>query len=295
MDKQAKIKTRQKFSALDLTAEINSIAKTLVDCKINTVYNLDNSTYLIKLGKVNVRANLLLQSGVRIQLLDNFVEKNEKPNGFTNKLRKHLRGAYVRSFEQIGSERVARLTVDAGDDPSKKQHFHLFIELYAKGNIVFTDNDLRILSLLRPHAYSETVKCLPGEIYPLAEAAKIYADKIVLGPEQLTPELIKDKATYGSLAGKLVPCAHQTLTDVTLSKHGLRPGDKYDAKNSARLLAAASDLLANYRLPDLSRGYLYFESGKENSFELSPVPLDFVSSPATALRRQGLREAIRQF
>lgn len=293
MEKKSKIKTRIKFSALDLAAEVDAIAKTVRDCKIGTVYNLDNTTYLIKMGKANVRANLVIESGVRLHLLDNFVEKNEKPNGFTNKLRKHLRNLYVRDIEQIGAERVCKITIAGSDDGDRKLTYFLFLELYAKGNIIFTDADLRILTLIRPHAYSDTLKCVPGEIYPLAEAAKIFPEQIKLSPDQLLPEALPAKPTYGAVAAKLVPCAHQALIDVFLTKNGLKPGDKFDPKNNPKILQASADMLALYLHPTFKGGYLYFEQGRDTSFEVSPVPLDFVSSPDAPLWPLSNRKGVR--
>lgn len=276
MEKQTKIKTRVKFSALDLQAEISSIAKTVKECKINSIYSIDGNTYLFKIGKTNVRANLVLQSGVKIHLIDNFVEKNEKPNGFTNKLRKHLKSLFIKNIEQIGAERVCKITIAGVDEENKKFSYFLFVELYAKGNIIFTDSDLRIITLLRPHVYNDLAKCLPNEIYPVHEAAKIFADKIEINLNELSPEKLTVKSTNLSVVSRLVPCVHQALAETNLVKENLRPNDKFDSKNSQIMIKVAETIRQIYTLSDLKSGYLYFEKDKKYSFELSPVKLDFV-------------------
>ena len=277
MEKLLKIKTRIKFSALDLSAEIASIYSTVKDCKISSIYNIDNNTYLFKLAKTNCRTYLTIKSGVKLHLVENFVEKNEKPNGFTNKLRKHLKNLLIKNIEQIGAERVCKITIAGVDIENKKFTFYLFVELYAKGNIVFTDSDLRILTLLRPHVYNETAKCLPNEIYPVDEAAKIFADKIILTNKELTPDQITPKSTNYSIVTKLVPCVHQSLAEILLLKNNLRPNDKFDFVNTQTILSVCEEILGFYKTQELKTGYLYFEKGNKYSFELSPVKLDFVS------------------
>ena len=48
----------------------------------------------------------------------------------------------------------------------------VILELYAGGNIILTDADFRILSLLRTHDYDDSVRVAVKQIYPFAAATK---------------------------------------------------------------------------------------------------------------------------
>ena len=56
---------------------------------------------------------------------------------------------------------------------------HLLLELYASGNIILTDHEYNILTLLRTHKYDEDTKCAVKEKYPFTHAANCTIDTIV--------------------------------------------------------------------------------------------------------------------
>jgi predicted ribosome quality control (RQC) complex YloA/Tae2 family protein len=276
MEKLKKAKTRSKFSALDLKAEIEYLQPILNGCKINSIYSLNNKTYLFKCGKAGIRVNFFVEAGVRVYAQQNFVEKNEKPNGFTLKLRKHLRSLFIKSIEQVGVERVVKISLSGIDENNKDFIYYLFIELYAKGNIILTDHEVKILALLRSHAYSETARCVVGEIYPLQEAAKYYIDTINIEEEASKTEFVNNKTTNGSFLMKIVPCAHQSLVETSLLKNKINPAAKFEIKQKDSLVIIAKEILAIYSESLGKTGYRYFVKGNKQSFEFSPVSLPFV-------------------
>lgn len=66
------------------------------------------------------------------------------------KLRKHLSNKRIENISQVGVDRVVDFQFGTGDF-----EFHIFLELYDKGNIILTDQSLNILSLVRPHSHGE--------------------------------------------------------------------------------------------------------------------------------------------
>ncbi|CAH0479460.1 unnamed protein product [Peronospora belbahrii] len=87
---------------------------------------------------------------------------NVLPSQFTMKLRKHLRGKRLSALTQLEGDRVVDLTFGHGT-----HKFHLILELYALGNIILTDGDYRILSLLRTHRFDEKVEMAVKQTYPV--------------------------------------------------------------------------------------------------------------------------------
>jgi len=66
------------------------------------------------------------------------------------KLRKHLNNKRLEKIQLVGADRI----VDLQFGTDAVAH-HILLELYDKGNILLTDNNYTILSLLRPRILGE--------------------------------------------------------------------------------------------------------------------------------------------
>jgi predicted ribosome quality control (RQC) complex YloA/Tae2 family protein len=78
--------------------------------------------------------------------------------------------------------------ITLGQDSSA---YHILIEFYASGNLILTDSEYNIISLLRTHKYDEDTRCAVGEKYPFTHAANLSLDSIVKdksGIEQILQE-----------------------------------------------------------------------------------------------------------
>ncbi|KAL8707472.1 MAG: hypothetical protein Q9220_007504 [cf. Caloplaca sp. 1 TL-2023] len=98
--------------------------------------------FLLKFAKPNHREQIIVESGFRCHLTKFSRATAAAPSAFVTKLRKHLRARRVTSVSQVGTDRIVELQFSDGQ-------YRLFLEFYAGGNIVLTDQDLNILSLLR--------------------------------------------------------------------------------------------------------------------------------------------------
>ena len=68
-------------------------------------------------------------------------------------LRKHLNNKRLESATQLGQDRIVDLQFG-----SAEAAYHIIIELYDRGNVVFTDHEYTILNILRPRTEGEDVK-----------------------------------------------------------------------------------------------------------------------------------------
>jgi predicted ribosome quality control (RQC) complex YloA/Tae2 family protein len=68
---------------------------------------------------------------------------------------------------------------------------HILIEFYASGNLILTDHEYKIISLLRTHRYDEDTRCAVGEPYPFTFAANLNLDSIVKNKEELDQMLLE--------------------------------------------------------------------------------------------------------
>ncbi|KAL0587607.1 hypothetical protein ABG067_002903 [Albugo candida] len=177
----------------DIYAMMGSVRKNILNMRVTNIYNLQNEveaegidnknnqrTYIFKLHQPPFpKVYLLIESGVRFHSSNyarNVSSSSTLPNQFTMKLRKHIRGKRLVQLEQLQGDRVIDFTF--GSDQSQ---CHLILELYASGNIILTDNQYNILSLLRTHRIDENVKVAVRQVYPIQILSKCSLESEVSG------------------------------------------------------------------------------------------------------------------
>ncbi|CAL1532150.1 unnamed protein product [Lymnaea stagnalis] len=151
-----------RFSSIDI-AVITHELKRFIGMRVVNVYDIDNKTYLIRLGKPDEKSVILLESGIRLHSTDFDWPKNPAPSGFSMKLRKHLKGRRLENISQLGIDRIVDLQFG-----SSEAAYHVILELYDRGNMILTDHEFTILTLLRTREdSSQDVKFAVREIYPM--------------------------------------------------------------------------------------------------------------------------------
>ncbi|KAJ1565701.1 hypothetical protein HK096_011627 [Nowakowskiella sp. JEL0078] len=138
---------QKRFSALDVSASVSDLKNLIVGLRLQNVYDLSNKCYLFKFAKAGEQHLLLIESGLRFHLTTYAREKSNTPNNFAMKLRKHLRTKRLNEVSQLGYDRILDLRFGEGDTGIGT--FHVIAEFYASGNIILTDHEYRILTLLR--------------------------------------------------------------------------------------------------------------------------------------------------
>ena len=96
------------------------------------------------------------------------------------KLRKHLRTKKLENISQLGIDRVVDLTFGKGE-----ASYHILVELYASGNVILTDHEYTILSLLRSHKFEENARIAVHQVYPFTHAANLTLDSITTDKEKI--------------------------------------------------------------------------------------------------------------
>lgn len=179
---------KNRLTLTDVLAEVRDLLPLLLGMRLQNVYDVDGEkTFLLKFQEPGRdKQILLIESGVRVHTTRYARDKPTIPGGFAMKLRKHLRGRRLSSLEQVGVDRVLDLTFGSGDVAH-----HLIIELYDRGNIVLTDKDYMILSLLRN--YTLDVKGAGGATGVDASGG---------GEQQVAGVVDNDKQRAGHTGGK---------------------------------------------------------------------------------------------
>ncbi|KAF1820745.1 uncharacterized protein K489DRAFT_323910 [Dissoconium aciculare CBS 342.82] len=133
---------KQRFSSLDVRVIAHELSSSLVTLRLANIYDLSSRIFLLKFAKPDHREQFIIDSGFRCHLTDFGRATATTPSPFVARLRKFLRTRRVTAVEQIGTDRVLEIRFSDGA-------YRLFLEFYAGGNIVLTDNELTILALLR--------------------------------------------------------------------------------------------------------------------------------------------------
>ena len=138
--------------------------------------------------------------------------------------------------------------------------FHVLLELYASGNIILTDFEYNILTLLRTHKYDEDTKCAVKEKYPFTHAANGTLDSIITDGTKIQ-EIIKKslevvpaeegkkkkKGKKGQGQGNALKCLNEMvpyisapLADHVLQEQGISSEDIIQPSDFEKLASAAN-------------------------------------------------------
>ena len=109
---------------------------------VNDTENDIKRLFLLKFAKPGVRQSFVIESGFRCHLTDYTRATAAAPSVFVTRLRKFLRTRRVTSVSQVGTDRIIEIGFSDGQ-------YRLFLEFYAGGNVVLTDKELVVISLLR--------------------------------------------------------------------------------------------------------------------------------------------------
>src|SRR3989344_4449437 len=149
--------TKPQISGVELHAIVAEL-QAFNDSKIVQVYESENSEYFIELYNRTSGKNMLRIIPGKYLYLTAQKPKMESPSGFCMFLRKHLVNAIIETFEQIDAQRIVKLTVR-----SKETIYNIFIEFFAKGNIIVCEKNTIVQPLTKEEFKTRTIK--PGEKY----------------------------------------------------------------------------------------------------------------------------------
>ncbi|XP_010914660.1 uncharacterized protein [Elaeis guineensis] len=165
-----------RMNTADVAAEVKCLRR-LIGMRCANVYDITPKTYLFKLmnssgiteSGESEKVLLLMESGVRLHTTQYVRDKNTTPSGFTLKLRKHIRTRRLEDVRQLGYDRIVLFQFGLGSNA----HF-IILELYAQGNILLTDSEFTVMTLLRSHRDDDKgLAIMSRHRYPI-EACRVF-------------------------------------------------------------------------------------------------------------------------
>jgi len=156
---------KEEMTSVDVAAivsEFNTGTPGLLDAKIGKIYQTSNDEIRITLSIFGQgRHNLVIQGGKRMHLTRYPRPAPQLPQGFPMLLRKHITGGRIKRVSQHGFDRIIELEIIRAGVTTR-----LISELFARGNIILTDDEGRILQPMKPVSFRDRT-LRRGEIYEL--------------------------------------------------------------------------------------------------------------------------------
>lgn len=135
---------KKEFTSSDVLAVVHELKNTVLNSRVNNVYQLDTKTLILKLHKMDkAPIRLVLEAGRRLHLTLYVSEKPSVPPAFCMALRKYLRGGWLVNVEQHEFERIVTFSFK-----TKWGVLQLVLELFGDGNIILVNEKGRILQAL---------------------------------------------------------------------------------------------------------------------------------------------------
>ncbi|GAB2265587.1 hypothetical protein Dimus_000626 [Dionaea muscipula] len=229
-----------RMNTADVAAEVKCLRR-LIGMRCSNVYDLSPKTYLFKLvnssgvteSGESEKVLLLMESGVRLHTTAYVRDKSNTPSGFTLKLRKHIRTRRLEDVRQLGYDRIVIFQFGLGANAH-----YVILELYAQGNIILTDSDFTVLTLLRSHRDDDKGFAImsrhryPIEICRIFKHTTLEMLKIALTTSKDLDEVSSVNINEGGTGGG--------GSDANKTKHGGRKSEKSsDANNTSNGSARA--------------------------------------------------------
>lgn len=237
------------FDGITIAALVKEFSDTLTGGHIQKIAQPEPDELLLTIK--NNRKNYKLQLSASATLPFVLLTENPKPSpltapNFCMLLRKHLNGARILSIEQIGLERVIRISVENLNELGDVVQKSLMVEIMGKhSNIIFVDNHNKIVDSIK-HVnglVSSVREVLPGREYfipntldkqnPFTVTTEYFHEHIFSKPVTVA------KAIYSSLTG---------FSSIMAQELAYRSGLDGDAPIASLNGNDKSALLTQYRL-----------------------------------------------
>lgn len=136
----------------------------LVGARVDKIYQAEKRLLFEVYKGENVK--LVVEAGKRLNLTEHKGENPQVPPGFCTLLRKRLKGLRLAEIRQNGFDRVVVLKFERRDSGKDGTYF-LVAELFAKGNLILCDSEMKIVQPLKVEFWKgRAVKPKTDYIFP---------------------------------------------------------------------------------------------------------------------------------
>ena len=204
------------FDSGMLACALSEVREKCLGARVEKVFQPERDQVILLLHTKEGARRLLIHagSGPRLSLTNEQRENPLKPPMLCMLLRKHLTGARLIAVEQPDFERVAALSFEGHDEMGFSCVRKLYAELMGKySNLIFTDGEDKILSLLRTVDFSSSSlrQLLPGMTYELPPAQEMRENPLLCDREAVLKKL--NEASGDQSATKVLARSFRGVSD----------------------------------------------------------------------------------
>lgn len=164
------------FDAGMLACVIHELKTVAQGGRIEKIYQPERDEIVLQMRTLAGGKRLLINAGSNCPRIGFTAAQRENPMQapmFCMLLRKHLTGACLAEIEQMGFERVAKLTFDTRDEMGFECKKYLIAEVMGKySNLIFCNDQMKVVAALKTVDFttSSLRQVLPGMTYELPPA-----------------------------------------------------------------------------------------------------------------------------
>ncbi|CAM3657473.1 NFACT family protein [Erysipelothrix urinaevulpis] len=138
--------------------------------KINKIRQASDTEFMFQCFSQK-RLDLLISlhpNFARIHFTENRSSRNLGATHFVTIFRKHLEGGIIKQFEQIGYDRLTKITIEHRDEMGVMHDYYIFLEFFGRyANLILVDESMKIIDSFKRISDFETQDrfILPNVLY----------------------------------------------------------------------------------------------------------------------------------
>ncbi|HDM23778.1 hypothetical protein DRO02_01115 [archaeon] len=227
---------KEVLNSLDIYYLVPELREAIVGGVVAKIYHIPEDTVILKVRSKGAYKNLVINCKKYLTITKFEFEKPKKPSAFCMSLRKYLNRSKITDITQVDFERIVRISFQRGSEK-----YDMYIELIREGNILLTDNEGKIISLLRVRRLRDRTLAV-GEKYRLPPS---FSNVTPLSP----PKEI-EVAVKGAKAADIsrIVGLGKVLASEVLKRLGVSEKDLLD-ENARDVAECIASLLSERRSP----------------------------------------------
>jgi predicted ribosome quality control (RQC) complex YloA/Tae2 family protein len=170
---------KYKLNNLDINVLVKELNKNLLNLRLNNIYDMNDKQYLFKFDikeKNDIQQQLLFNNKLYLNynhgkylFLDSKPNEERKilPNSVCYKMKEAIKNKRITKVFQPNNDKIIVL----GFGFNETTHY-LIMEFFSSGNMILTDNEYNIITLIRIHDYDDNNKVRVRNKYIFPECNK---------------------------------------------------------------------------------------------------------------------------
>lgn len=139
-------------------------------------------------------------SQARLILTNRFPRFRGVDNSFLDKLKKELGNGYLLNLEQVNEDRIVHFTFEVTNRIFQREKVHLYFEMLPhRGNLILTNDESKIIGLLKPSLLTDDRVLLLNMPYTFPNKPDAPIDNVSFDPEEY---LLSEQSYITSLTQK---------------------------------------------------------------------------------------------